>query len=274
MTTVVVICFRIVYQMSAAAAMSHCVPPLPADLKQIAVLLDVDGTILDIAPTPWEVSVPQSLRDTLCRLWERTGGALAFVSGRLVSEVDRIFSPLKLPAVGGHGAELRVVAGGATEVARLAKLDDEVKRQFAMIADAASGIILEDKGYSLALHYRLAPDKERLVNESAARIYAALGDPSLELLPGKLVVEVKRSGATKATAVRKLMSHPPFCARRPIFIGDDVTDLGVFKVLPDFAGTSIGVGPVVSGADFWIETPSDVRHWLERMSRIESFATS
>ena len=260
--------------MSAAAAMSHGVPPLPDDLKKTAVLLDVDGTILDIAPTPWEVSVPQSLRDTLARLCERTDGALALVSGRLVSELDRIFSPLKLPTVGGHGAELRVVAGGATEVARLAKLDDRVRQQFAVIADAASGIIIEDKGYSLALHYRLAPEKERLVNESAARIHAALGDPSLELLPGKLVVEVKRSGATKATAVRELMSYPPFCGRRPIFIGDDVTDLGVFEVLPEFDGTGIGVGPVVSGTDFWFATPSDVRHWLERMSRIESFAAS
>src|SRR6516225_1553682 len=135
--------------MSAAAAMSHGVPPLPDDLKKTAVLLDVDGTILDIAPTPWEVSVPQSLRDTLARLCERTDGALALVSGRLVSELDRIFSPLKLPTVGGHGAELRVVAGGATEVARLAKLDDRVRQQFAVIADAASGIIIEDKGYSL-----------------------------------------------------------------------------------------------------------------------------
>ena len=260
--------------MSAAAAMSHVVPPLPADLKKTAVLLDVDGTILDIALTPWEVSVPQDLRDTLSRLCERTDGALAFVSGRLISELDCIFSPLKLPTIGGHGAELRVVPGGATEVARPARLDDEVKRQFATIADAASGIILEDKGYSLAVHYRLAPDKERLVTESAARIHAALGDPSLELLPGKLVVEVKRSGTTKATAVRELMSYPPFCGRRPIFIGDDVTDLGVFEVLPDFDGTSIGVGAAVSGTDFWFETPSAVRHWLERMSRIESFAAS
>src|SRR6266849_10056467 len=98
-------------------------PPLPADLKKTAFLLDVDGTILDIAPTPREVFVPHALRDTLARLWERTGGAVAFVSGRPVSELDLVFSPLQLPAIGGHGAELRTVAGGAPSAPRLPPLD-------------------------------------------------------------------------------------------------------------------------------------------------------
>src|SRR5215813_10052150 len=98
--------------------------PLPSpDLNTIAVLLDVDGTILDIAPTPREVFVPHFLRDTLARLWERTKGAVAFVSGRPVSELDLIFSPLQLPAIGGHGAELRTIAGAAPEAPRLRPLD-------------------------------------------------------------------------------------------------------------------------------------------------------
>ena len=95
--------------------MSESIPSLPAALNQFAILLDVDGTILDLAPTPREVFVSHTLRDTLARLWERTGGAVAFVSGRPVSELDLIFSPLQLPAIGGHGAELRTVAGGAAQ---------------------------------------------------------------------------------------------------------------------------------------------------------------
>src|SRR5262245_19930220 len=180
--------------------MSNRIPLLPADLDQFAVLLDVDGTILDLAPTPHEVFVSHELRDTLNRLWRRTGGAVAFVSGRLVSELDLIFSPLQLPAIGGHGAELRVAQGATPEAPRLPPLDPSLKRQFAAIAEAGPGIILEDKGYSLALHYRLAPEKEDVVRAAAAKICSGARDGLIELLPGKLVLEVKQTGVTKATA--------------------------------------------------------------------------
>src|SRR6188472_2147879 len=216
--------------------MSNRVPSIPADLSQLAILLDVDGTLLDFAPTPREVYVSHALRETLGRLWDRTGGAVAFVSGRPVNELDLIFAPLQLPAIGGHGAELRTVAGAAAGPPRLAPLDLRVKQQFAAIAEAGPGIVLEDKGYSLALHYRLAPDKETLVRAAAAKIYSDLKDASIELLPGKLVVEVKQIGVTKAIAVRELMTYPPFAGRRPVFMGDDVTDLGVFEILPNFNG--------------------------------------
>jgi trehalose 6-phosphate phosphatase len=254
--------------------MSRPPPSLRTDLQKTAILLDVDGTILDIAPTPREVFASHGLRDTLERLWRRTGGALAFVSGRPVDELDRIFSPLQLPAIGGHGAELRLVAGAPAERSRIPFLDADVKRKFAAIAEALPGIILEDKGYSLALHYRLAPDKERVVREAAARICAALGSASIELLPGKLVVEIKQTGVTKATAVRELMTYPPFVGRRPVFIGDDVTDQSVFAIVPDFSGISIGVGADVSGVDFCFERPAEVRRWLEQISRNDAFAAS
>jgi trehalose 6-phosphate phosphatase len=254
--------------------MPNVIPSLPSDLNKVAVLLDVDGTLLDLAPTPREVFVPHALRDTLARLQDRTGGAIAFVSGRPVSELDLIFSPLQLPAIGGHGAELRVVAGTAPEAPRLPPLDPAVKRQFAAIAEAGPGIVLEDKGYSLALHYRLAPDKERVVREGAARVCAGLNSTGIELLPGKLVVEIKQTGFTKATAVRELMTYPPFAGRRPIFIGDDITDLGVFDILPEFDGISISVGRKVPGVENCFEQPSDVRRWLDRISHSDELATS
>ncbi len=254
--------------------MSNRAPSLTADLDQFAILLDVDGTILDLAPTPREVFVSHALRDTLARLWQRTGGAVAFVSGRPVSELDLIFSPLQLPAIGGHGAELRAAAGAAPEAPRLPPLDPSVKRQFAAIAEAGPGIVLEDKGYSLALHYRLAPDKEDMVRAAAAEICAGVRVPSIELLPGKFVVEIKQAGFSKATAVRELMTYPPFAQRRPIFIGDDVTDLGVFEILPDFDGIGVSVGRTVPGVPACFERPTDVRHWLEQISRSDAFATS
>ena len=254
--------------------MSNRVPSLPAGLDQLAVLLDVDGTLLDFAPTPREVFVSHALRETLERLWERTGGALAFVSGRPVSELDLIFSPLQLPAIGGHGAELRAVAGASPEAPRLPPLDPAVKRRFAAIAEVGRGIVLEDKGYSLALHYRLAPDKENFVRAAAAKICASLDGVPIELLPGKLVVEIKQSGFTKATAVRELMTYPPFADRRPIFFGDDETDLGVFEVLPEFRGIGVSVGRRVPGVTACFDQPTDVRHWLEQISRNDVLATS
>lgn len=254
--------------------MANRIPSIPADLNQVAILLDVDGTILDLAPTPREVFVSHELRDTLGRLWKHTGGAVAFVSGRPVTELDLIFSPLQLPSIGGHGAELRTVPGAIPEAPRLPPLDARIKREFAKIAEAGPGIILEDKGYSLALHYRLAPEKERVVREAATKIAASLPAALIELLPGKLVLEIKQTGFTKATAVRELMTYQPFSGRRPIFIGDDVTDLGVFEVLPVFDGISISVGRKVPGVTACFERPTDVRHWLEEISRPEVLAAT
>src|SRR5437660_9583465 len=77
-------------------------------LSECAVLLDIDGTLLDLMPTPREVRVPPGLAKTLRRLHQRTGGALAMVSGRSLNDIDLIFAPDQFPAVGGHGAEMRI----------------------------------------------------------------------------------------------------------------------------------------------------------------------
>jgi trehalose 6-phosphate phosphatase len=249
-------------------------PRLPADLTRTAILLDVDGTILDLAPTPREVFVPHSLHEALDRLLKCTGGGVAFVSGRPISELDLIFAPLEMPAIGGHGAEMRIVAGTAPQPPRLPPLDAKLKRRLAAIAELGPGIIIEDKGYSLALHYRLAPDKEGAVREAAAKICADIGGASIELLAGKLVVEIKQAGVTKATAVRELMKYAPFAQRRPIFLGDDVTDLSVFAIIPELEGVSVCVGPRLPGVDFCFERPADVRRWLAQLCENEATAAS
>jgi trehalose 6-phosphate phosphatase len=252
--------------------MPNAIAPPAIDFHDIAILLDVDGTVLDLAATPREVYVPSSLRQTLLRLWERSDGALAFVSGRPINELDLLFSPLQLPAIGGHGAELRIIADTVAQQPRLPPLDSRVKRAFAAIADAGPGIIIEDKGYSLALHYRLAPEQERTVRNAAADVCAQIGLP-LELLPGKSVVEIKQTGFNKGTAVRELMTYAPFSGRRPLFIGDDVTDRDVFAIMPEFRGIAISVGERVAGVDYCFDQPPDVRRWLEQMSRVDALAS-
>jgi trehalose 6-phosphate phosphatase len=247
--------------------MDIAAPSLVDDLRACAILLDVDGTILDLAPTPREVWVPPSLRHAMARLSERTGGAVALVSGRSLSDLDLLFAPLQLPAVGGHGAELRPCAGGEADL-REASLDKTLKRRLALVAEIGPGILIEDKGYSFALHYRLAPDLEDRVNQAVAGICAEYPSAPIEVLPGKSVVEIKQVGFNKGTAVRELMRHAPFLDRRPIFIGDDVTDESVFEMISEFDGMAFSVGRRVDGVDGYFEKPEAVRGWLAQIATV------
>jgi trehalose 6-phosphate phosphatase len=252
--------------------MTDMIPEESIDLERFAILLDIDGTLLDIAPTPREVWVPPTLRQTLAGLWERCGGALALISGRSLNDIDLIFAPLQLPAIGGHGAEFRPVAGDDPLPGRIAALDSAIKRQFAEIAEIGPGILIEDKGYSLALHYRLAPDKGPAVRHAVATLCARLPPGLVEVLPGKAVIEIKQQGFTKASAVTELMRVPPFAGRRPIFIGDDTTDEPVFLVLPEFDGIGFSVGRRVEGTSGCFDHPADVREWLARILRTHAAA--
>src|SRR3569833_1899259 len=127
------------------------------DLNRMALLRDVDGTLLDIAPTPQEGVVPRELPKALSRVRDRLEGALALVSGRTIAELDEFFVPLQLVAIGGHGAEMRPVAAGPVLAGRAAPIDAEFMERLKAIAQRHPGVLVEDKGYSLALHYRKAP---------------------------------------------------------------------------------------------------------------------
>ena len=234
-------------------------------LSEIAILLDIDGTLLDLMPTPREVWVPPGLATTLNRLLDRTSGALALVSGRSLNDIDLIFAPQQFPAVGGHGAEMRLTADGEALAARAPPMDKELKLRLAAIARLSPGILLEDKGYSLALHYRLAPHAEKAIDEAISLIRADLPDAPIEVLPGKCVFEIKHSGFTKAIGVRELMTHAPFKGRRPLFIGDDVTDESVFAIMPDLNGIAFSVGRRAKGVAGHFDEPADVREFLAHL---------
>jgi len=239
-------------------------------LDRCAVLLDIDGTLLDLAPTPREVWVPPGLTATLNRLIEKTSGALALVSGRSLNDIDLIFAPEQFPAVGGHGAEMRISGDSEAIATHAPPMDRELKRRLAAIAKLSPGILLEDKGYSLALHYRLAPHAEQAIYAAVALIRAELPDAPIEVMPGKCVCEIKPSGFNKASGVVELMSHEPFRGRRPIFIGDDVTDESVFAIMPDFGGLAFSVGRRAQGVIDHFDEPRDVREWLARLADDEA----
>jgi trehalose 6-phosphate phosphatase len=234
-------------------------------LSETAILLDVDGTLLELAPTPREVWVPPGLSETLNRLLVRTSGALALVSGRSLNDIDLIFAPEQFPAVGGHGAEMRLTIDAESVATHAPPMDKELKRRLAAIAKLSPGILLEDKGYSLALHYRLAPHAEKAIYAAVSLIRADLPNAPIEVLPGKCVCEIKHSGFTKATGVLELMTREPFKGRRPLFIGDDVTDETVFAIMPDLDGLSFSVGRRAQGVAGHFDEPNDVRQWLAHL---------
>src|SRR6202050_4546408 len=252
------------------ASLKPAVSDLALRLIECAVLLDIDGTLLDLAPTPREVWVPPGLAKTLSQLHEKTSGALALVSGRSLNDIDLIFAPEQFPAVGGHGAEMRISADSEAVAVHAPPMDKELKRRLAAIARLSPGILLEDKGYSLALHYRLAPHAERAIYEAISLIRADLPNAPIEVLPGKCVCEIKQAGFDKATGVHELMTHEPFKGRRPIFIGDDVTDESVFAIMPDFGGLAFSVGRRARGVAGHFGEPRDVREWLPALLRAEN----
>jgi trehalose 6-phosphate phosphatase len=247
--------------MAAIDMLNVALPPPVPDLRRCAILLDIDGSILDIAPSPRQVSVPAELRRTLVRLGELTGGAVALVSGRPISDIDRLFAPLRLAAIGVHGAEMRG-SGDAEVQTRARPLSNALKRKLAAIAETEPGILIEDKGYSVAFHYRQTPEKGPALLAAIGRICADVPKEKAEILPGKMVVEIKPAAINKGDAVNELMRRAPFAGRQPIFIGDDTTDLPVFGIMPKFGGQAYSVGGIAADVDGHFDGPTGVRAWL------------
>jgi trehalose 6-phosphate phosphatase len=238
---------------------------LALDPTATAFLFDVDGTLIDIGPSPFEVDVPAALRAALERLTAIAGGALALVSGRPIRDLDRLFDPLRLPAVGGHGAETRLHEGEAAR--RVADLPQSLRDYLASAVVPDPRLEIEDKGYSVALHFRKAPEHERHLTSHVEKGLAIYPDERLEMLPGKAMIEVKRPGVSKGEAVRAMMARPPFAGRRPVFIGDDVTDESVFAVMPELGGAGFSVGRRFDGVPHVFATPAEVRGVLAALAQ-------
>jgi trehalose 6-phosphate phosphatase len=240
--------------------------PDSIDVRGAALLLDVDGTLLDIAPTPAGVVVPETLRATLRDLLAQSGGAVALVSGRTIETLDRLFAPLKAPAIGGHGAEMRLLGDGAVVKRRPPLLSDSLRQRLHALVAIDPRLLVEDKLHSVAVHYRLALVREPSLKREIAAIVAAEAADRVEMLCGKAVIEIKPKELNKGSAVVELMTHPPFAARTPFFIGDDTTDESVFAILPELSGTGFSVEREMEGADGVIPSPEHVRAWLKQLS--------
>lgn len=243
-----------------AAPPGHAGPPAPR--ADWAYFVDLDGTLLDIAPSPDEVRLDSEVRTLLTELSEFAGGAVALVSGRSISDIGGLISEPCLPMAGQHGLERRDAAGHVTthemESNGLAQAAGALQREAAKY----SGLLLEQKGLSLALHYRAAPELAGHVHTVMRRVCAELG-PEYVLQEGKRVVELKPAGKDKGVAVREFMREAPFTGRTPVFLGDDATDEYAFAVVNEANGISIKVGPGETGARFRLRDVRAVRRWLD-----------
>lgn len=233
---------------------------LDLEPHRTALFLDFDGTLVDIAPAPDAIVVPAALPPLLAALHARLDGALAVVSGRPVAEIDRHLG-LELPAAGLHGLELRL---GGTVVRPPPPAGLAVVRAAIAAADVASrGVLVEDKGGSIALHYRDVPERGAETVTFARGLAEA--DPELVALAGKMVVEIKPKAASKAVAVHRFMTEPPFAGRRPVFVGDDVTDEDGMRAALAGGGRAVKVGPGVTVAGTRLPDPAAVLAWLGRL---------
>lgn len=237
------------------------IPPLQKS-DRLAIFLDFDGTLVNIAERPDLVQITPELLETLQRVSDRIDGALALVTGRTIADLDNLLAPLQLPTAGVHGLEYRGNSGIIYADSPIT-LPECVKNRLSALVAADPDLILEDKGTSLAVHYRQSPGKEHFIRNEFEAIFADLG-PDFVVQNGKMVLEIRPADATKGTAIRKFMSEPPFAGRRAVFIGDDITDEDAFGVVNEMQGYSVRVGDTYrnSVACYTLPDVAAVHDWL------------
>jgi trehalose 6-phosphate phosphatase len=241
-------------------AMMPNVTPTLASLASYALFLDIDGTLSDIAASP-DVAVvdPATLR-TVQRLRNELNGALAVISGRQLTDIDRLIGIMGLNAAGSHGAELRNAGyrldAGPAPTSDMDTIENLIIKQFA----AAPGLLIERKPFAVALHYRANPALADAVEDFVDRIVRE--DDRLRKLTGKMIVEVVPAEVNKGRAIAHFMSREPFAGRIPVFAGDDVTDEHGFETVNALDGVSIKIGSGPSCAQYRFQDAAQFRQWL------------
>ena len=233
---------------------------IPFPPRAPCLFLDFDGTLVDFAATPTQVAPDPALTQLLMQLSACLGGALAIVSGRPLPEIDGMLAPLRLPAAGLHGLQWRRSGHINIETPCAAAWLREQQPALARHVAAHPGLLLEDKGASLAVHFRRAPQHEASTRQTLLRLCAALPAEAM-LLEGDCVLELRPRHPDKGDAVEAFMRETPFVSRFPVYIGDDSTDAPGLAAVTRLGGTAIAVGQRVP-APASLATPTAVRAWL------------
>jgi trehalose 6-phosphate phosphatase len=242
--------------------MKHSPPPA----LDWCLFLDVDGTLVELTDTPSQTAADAEIKSLLREVAERLGGAVALVSGRRIATLDELFAPLKLPAAGLHGVERRkadgTILGGNFVDSQL----DRARERIKALVDLHPGTLFEDKDRTIAVHFRMAPQFEQIVRDSVVDIAKSLGS-TYHVQPGKMMFEIKPRGFSKATAIQAFLRESPFSGRRPVFVGDDLTDQDGFTMVEAHGGLSVAVGDRVRG-QFYLPDVAAVRIWLRQIAAL------
>lgn len=242
-----------------------------------AYFLDVDGTLVDLSETPSAVTLDRALHGLVEALSRASGGAVALISGRPLADLDRLFGARRWPAAGQHGLERRTADGRVLHHHVRTHRLDSARQALASVIARHPRLLLEDKGLSLALHYRRAPRLAGFAHRTMRAVRARLGD-GFCVQRGKRVVELAPAGRDKGVAIAAFMREAPFRGRLPIFIGDDVTDEFGFATVNRLDGYSVKVGRGPTAASYRLEHVQAVLSWLERgrpmPARVRRRATS
>ena len=233
---------------------------LPPPSLEWCLFLDVDGTLIELTDSPFETRADDELKVLLSNVTERLGGAVALVSGRSIEYLDTLFAPLRLPSAGLHGVERRKASGNMHGASFVDSQLDPARSTLQALIDAHPGMLLEDKGRTIAVHFRMAPQAEAASLQTVRTIAAQLGS-RYHIQGGNMMLEIKPSGFSKSSAIKAFMQEPPFSGRRPVFVGDDLTDEDGFKTVEDHGGISIAVGNRIRG-QFHADNVAAVRAWL------------
>lgn len=229
--------------------------------RNSAFFLDIDGTLLEIAATPKAVHTARADCKLVAGIYDKAHGALALVSGRSLAMIDELFSPLKLPAAGQHGVERRDARGHVHRPALSKEMFTRAAETIGAFAQRHAGLVFEHKGYSMALHYRLAPQLAGAAHAVVREAARTVGK-GFEVQGGKMVAELKPAGYDKGRAIEAFMRERPFSGRLPVFLGDDLTDEHGFRVVERMGGHSIKIGSGATEARWRLPHPAAARAWL------------
>jgi len=239
-------------------------PPTPS--LTWGLFLDVDGTLIELAETPFDTRAGDDLKALLSEVCLRLGGALALVSGRSIEYLDALFAPLRLPSAGLHGVERRKASGEMHGASFKDTQLDRARTALTDIVQTHPGTLLEDKGRTLAIHFRMAPQFESEIREAVQAIAATLGT-NYHVQSGSMMLEIKPRGFNKGAAVKAFVQEAPFSGRTPVYVGDDLTDLDGFRVVESAGGVSVAVGDRVQ-AQYHLDDPEAVRAWLKTIAAL------
>lgn len=233
----------------------------PPQVANCAFFLDVDGTLLEHADHPRTVRVGRDLLRLLEGLRAACRGAVALISGRSVADVEALFAPLAFPVAGQHGVERRTASGALHRHVLPLEHLGRAAAKIVRLTAGHSGLAFENKGMTLALHYRQAPELQAFAERAMHRVLESLGD-EFELQAGKFVWEIKPNGKDKGTAITEYIEEAPFAGRLPVFVGDDLTDEYGFALVNRLGGHSVKVGPGKTRARWRLADAGAVRRWL------------